>query len=269
MQKKGIIVGCDSKQEGFLLWWWNHYSLHNSYPVVFADFGMSQEAISWCKGKGTYLPVVFPSNLISEQKKISFQKKRAWEKRFGKGVLNIRLAWLKKPFAILQFPWDLGLWQDLDCQVRGNLEPLFHCFNFGIDLAAVRDCAQKLKVLLPGEILYNGGVVAFRKNAEILTHWVKNTTEFKDEFPSDQEVLSRAIFLRKPPFLELPPIYNCYNFSQPENNTVISHFCGRRGKIAIGENMNVSEKQYFITSMKNNGFFSQPSIEESFFFKKH
>jgi hypothetical protein len=252
MKKKGIIVGCDVNQEGFLLWWWNHYSLHNSYPVVFADFGMSKKAICWCKEKGTYLPLSLPSKLASAQKKVSIEKKEAWEDLYGKGVLDVRAAWLKKPFAILQFPWDLGLWLDLDCEIRENLDPLFHSFNFGIDLALVRDRVQDFGVLLPGEVLYNSGLVAFRKNAKILHHWIKTILHSKDEFPGDQDALSRAIFMHKPSFLELSSVYNWPNAWGYQDKAVIHHFCGGSGKLAILEQMNKSERQFFISSTKND-----------------
>lgn len=53
---KGILVGCDQNQEWLLSWWWDQYSAHNSYPVVFVDFGMSKTGVAWCNERGTCIP---------------------------------------------------------------------------------------------------------------------------------------------------------------------------------------------------------------------
>jgi hypothetical protein len=64
MSQSGIIVGCDANQEWLLPWWWDHYCKHNSYPVAFVDFGMSEAALAWCQEKGQCISLPPYSYLI-------------------------------------------------------------------------------------------------------------------------------------------------------------------------------------------------------------
>ena len=143
---------------------------------------------------------------------------------------------LKKPLAISQSPFALTLWLDLDCQILGSLEPLFHSLVFG-DIGLVREGDSirqydaKKGLLLPGEVNYNSGVVAIRKNAKILQRWVDLAKE--SSFLDDQYALARAIFLYKPALVDLPPIYNWPNEYGPSEHVIIRHFDGIHGKIDI------------------------------------
>ncbi len=222
---QGVIVGCDRNQEWLLSWWWDHYSKHNSYPVAFFDFGMSQQAANWCRQRGRCIELGADCPL----KTLSPTRKKSWEKRAGP-IWPFRSAWFKKPFAFLSCPFDLGCWIDLDCEIKGPLDPLFNCLAFGTEIALVRepenvqqnDLAHKL--ILPGEITYNSGVIAFRRGAGILSHWAELSLHSNDRFMSDQNALSRAIFLRRPQLLELPAIYN-WKKDQPINpQAVILHY---------------------------------------------
>ena len=228
---EGILVGCDRNQEWLLPWWWKHYSTHNDYPVAFADFGMSGEGIAWCMERGEYFQPSTP--LITPKQGIRPKVRAFWEERFGKNVWSVRASWLKKPFAVLEAPFTSGIWLDLDCQVKGVLDPLFHTLNLGVDLALVKDREQKLNFLLPGEINYSSGVVAFRQGTPILQQWVEITCSMQNELPSDQELLTRAIFIHKPALFELPAIYNWYHPWGKNEEAIIHHYCGGLGKIEI------------------------------------
>jgi len=231
--RSGIIVGCDSNQQWLLPWWWKHYSAHNSYPVAFVDFGMTQNGRSWCKEKGEYILLPPLDPLFSSMKPIPPSIKESWELRYGKKYWSSRCAWLKKPFALFQSPFDCGIWIDLDCQVKGTLEPIFHCLGFGTEFALSRDAEQHRPLLLPGEVHYNSGVIAFRKRTKILQQWREAIVAFKDLLPGDQEILSRAIFLHKPAVLELPFIYNWPKTFGANEHSIIDHFFGGQGKLDI------------------------------------
>ncbi len=223
---EGILVGCDRNQEWLLPWWWNHYRTHNHHPVAFIDFGLSKEALHWCEERGIVIALERDCYL----KEVPETHKEAWETRAGI-IWPFRSAWFKKPLAFLLSPFQYSCWIDLDCEIRGSLEPLFNYLHLGIDIALVpeleevqqRDLDQNW--ISPGEITYNSGVVAFRKGSPVLSSWAELSFEHNHQFMSDQNALSRAIFLNSPPLAELPRIYNWQKKNQPPNpHAVILHY---------------------------------------------
>lgn len=219
----GIIVGSDHKQEGFLSWWWSHYSKHNSYPVVFFDFGMTAPALNWCRERGTVIAVQ-----DVELKELSLERKEKWEKRWGEGVWISRSAWFKKAEAMLRAPFDLNCWLDLDCQVMGNLKPLFDSLKGDIALLRESEASQKKDqaqyYALPGEITYNSGVMVVRKNAPFLTHWAAVSKEENDRFLGDQNALSRVLYLHETPVTEWPPHFHWFRQYGPNPEALIIHY---------------------------------------------
>ncbi len=226
---RGIIVGSDHKQEWLLSWWWKHYSSHNSYPVVFMDFGLSEEGKLWCQERGQCIPV--PSFEIESENKVSFQNKEFWEARFGKSIWFCRSVWFRKPLALLLSPFDAGLWLDLDCQVNGPLEPLFNSLLFGSDIALARNDLTSNSS--SQEINYNSGVIAFKKDAPILHNWAEEALNRNAEYPTDQQALCRAIFIHKPSLVELPVSYNWQTALGPNSEALIYHYSDGTGKIEI------------------------------------
>jgi hypothetical protein len=239
MENAGIIVGCDQNQECLLPWWWHHYSKYNSYPVAFADFGMSSKAISWCLERGSVLTISEPSNF--GKKKIPRSNKSLWKKLYGEAIFFYRPAWFKKPLALLQSPFDVGLWLDLDCQVKANVDPIFRTLSFGAEIGVVpeptfvQDHHIQNGLILPGEVFYNSGVIVFRKNANILHHWKEELTNHQEQYVGDQDALSRAIFLYcpAPSSIQLPFEYNWLLWQGENSNSLIDHFTGRQGKEKI------------------------------------
>lgn len=222
---EGILVASDRNQEWLLPWWWDHYSKHNSYPVAFVDFGMSSNARQWCQTKGICVPLSAPP-----LQEVSSERKKQWETWAGSGIWSLRGAWFKKPFAFLQTPFPLTCWLDLDCEIRGSLAPLFHTLSLGADLALVKERGidqenrRVLDLLFPDESIYNSGVVAFRKEAPILRHWVNIAAEENHLFMGDQDVLSRAIYLHRPLLIELPSKYNWKSTWEENPDAVIIHY---------------------------------------------
>ena len=237
MEKQGVIVGCDRNQEWLLPWWWEHYSACNSYPVVFMDFEMSKQALDWCRDRGQCLKPPLP-NVASESDISSFKKER-WEARYGKGIWLSRSAWFKKPLALLHSPFSVGLWLDLDCQVNGLLEPFFNCLSFGAEIALVKeptfiqDFERQQGFLLPEEIHYNSGVIAFQQDAPILHQWVKEALDNNQSYVGDQQALCRTIFSRQPHLIELPLSYNWPRILGPNPQALIYHYTGGAGKLEI------------------------------------
>ena len=75
-KEKGILVGCDSKQEWLLEWWYERYSAENQFPVTFADFGMSEKAKAWCARHGELIEVNIDTSFLKPIKKISPRSKK-------------------------------------------------------------------------------------------------------------------------------------------------------------------------------------------------
>ncbi|MCP5505500.1 MAG: hypothetical protein H7A38_01280 [Chlamydiales bacterium] len=87
--KKGVMTGCNQTNENHLQSWLEHYSKHNSFPVTFCDFGMSESGRAFCEKNGTVL------------------------KATGKAS------------ALPLSPYDETIWTDINCEVNASLAPLF------------------------------------------------------------------------------------------------------------------------------------------------
>ncbi|MBS0627492.1 MAG: hypothetical protein JSS09_04705 [Verrucomicrobia bacterium] len=197
---------------------------------------MSKEALAGCQERGTCLTLRAFSRFLSSKDHLSDSLKTAWEERYGKGFWIRREAWFKKPFSLLLCPFSSGLWIDVDCQVKGSLEGIFHCMNFDVTLGVAKDRDLQSNFLTPKEIQYNSGVIAFKKDAPILKEWIETSLAMEHLLPGDQETLSRAISSFQPKMIELPSIYNWYRSYGPNENAIIHHFCGGPGKIEILNN---------------------------------
>lgn len=235
--EEGILVGCDSKLEWLLPWWWSFYSKHNTRPVAFADFGMSKFGIEWCKERGIY--VSFPLNKVEKP----IEAKAAWELLYGEQFWDFRSSWFQKPLACLNSPFNKTIWIDMDCRVEGDFSAFFNLLHFGVEIALLKEqegsqqTGQELGILERGEISYNSGVVGFIKNAPTIDLWAKLGST---HFPGDQQALSRSIHLLKPPLIELPEIYN-WSFTFPHNpQAIITHFHGPKGKMHILQELQVT-----------------------------
>ena len=243
---RGVLVGCDYKQEWLLPWWWDHYSKHNSFPVAFFDFGLSKEGRSWCKNKGLLIDLLSetiepPSSLLDE-KTITLL-----ELTYGKNLVTVlsslenpRSSWLKKPQALLKAPFSTNLWIDTDCEIKGSLAPLFSLLKKETDIAIARDPTQLLDSLLPEEVCYNSGVILFYKNAKFIEQTLQLLLQNGNKFAGDQNALSRAIYLHNPSLIELPQTFNFRFDLETTANVLIKHYSGSLGKIEILNNLPLS-----------------------------
>lgn len=258
---RGILVASTSHVEWLMPWWWYNYRAHNDLPVAFIDLGMSEDAKSWCQERGELICVDVPDALVFGKERVDPQVAEQWEKVIGSGVWDVRLKWFKKPFAFIRSPFSKTLWIDLDCEIRALLDPLFaHCDNdAGLGLAREPEALQKgyrsLQFTLPEEIAYNSGVVVYRKGAPFLSKWVEEVKERNHLYISDQEALSRVLYLEKPSFQELPAEYNWDRGLGPNPDAWIFHWHGQKGKQMIQEQM---------ANLSALGFvdFSQPFLQK-------
>ncbi len=228
-REKGVIVGCDIQQEWLLPWWWERYSEENNFPVLFVDFGMSQEARCWCEQRGNTISIDVDFSLSST----TYLRNCAntWKIFYESSSLpHLRNQWFKKPFACLASPFHRSVWIDLDCEVLQSIDPLFQQCNNADTIALVREYEDQHLPKLHPLVRYNGGVIAFNYGAEIIQQWAEDSIYRKDHFFGDDVLLSTLIFERKYAVCELPEIYN-WKFVWGLNiNAVIYHWLFAKGK---------------------------------------
>lgn len=238
---EGILVGSDATQEWMLPWWWKHYSCHNSYPVVFVDFGLSEEARLWCEERGQLLNLEhYP--LLKEREQLPPQCISQWENAYGTSFWKNRASWFKKPQALLMTPFEKTVWLDLDCEVRGPLASLF-LESMELGLVPEPSCAhaflRRFTLIEDNEVCYNSGVILYKHGSFFIQTWAEECFSRADYFWSDQNLLSRQLFESKTPVIALAPKYN-WRMSSGENAEAhIIHWAGDVGKEWIFYKMQV------------------------------
>lgn len=229
----GVVVGADQFQEWLLPWWWDNFIKHNSCPVTFVDFGLSLEKKNWCQERGELIALPFLDVLVKDKDEVEAERAEKWEDRYGEYFWDYRKAWFKKPLACLQSPYRRTLWLDLDCEILGPLTDLFNACGHPTGVALVKDAVSD-ESPFP---IYNSGVIAFQRNAPILTAWAEQSLERNGEFRGDQDLLSQIIFESGLAVCQLPAIYN-WNVAYGLNpSTVICHWIGDRGKHALRDQL--------------------------------
>jgi hypothetical protein len=215
----GIIVGIDQSQEWLLPWWWDHYRKHNRHSVAFIDFGMTVGKKDWCRERGELVPLFVADIFVKEREEIEPEILAHWEASYGKQFWPCRNAWFKKPLACLQSPFKRTIWVDLDCEIRGSLQPLFDCVNpHGI--ALFKEKARSV---------YNSGVIVFKHGLSLIEGWADQSFEKNHLFRGDQELLSHLIEEKNLEVSELPEQYNWSRMHDNDANAVIVHWHGEFG----------------------------------------
>lgn len=225
-----MICGCDQAQEWLLPWWWSRYREHNEFPVTFFDFGMSKEALSWCKERGRVMGIEWDPSVIVSRSGVDPVLVREWEEIYGWTLWNCRLSWFKKPQALLHSPYSRGIWVDLDCEILGSLAPLFTACEEKEQIALVREYPSEHLPKLSKGVKYNGGVIAFHREAPILQKWAKASLALNGSFMGDDPLLAHLIYEEQLDVGELPEAYNWRLVRGLNLNAVILHWVGSGGK---------------------------------------
>ncbi|MCE2983448.1 MAG: hypothetical protein LW832_07775 [Parachlamydia sp.] len=238
----GILIASDETLEWMLPWWWHHYAAQNTLPVAMIDFGLSPEALEWCKQRGKVIPFREPLDFLVPKERIAPELVLQWQALFhNKNFWKVRGFCLKKPLAMLKSPFERTIWTDVDCEIKKPLTPLFdYCeTKAGLSLAPQPDFAlqhyRAAGLLKPDEKTYNAGVVVFKKDSEVLFKWAEGVREQNACFPGDSDLLAQVIRQNGYTFQELPQIYN-WRMAQGGNpEAVIVHWVADRGKQHIRE----------------------------------
>jgi len=229
----GVIVGCTQNQEWLLPWWWMHYHLFNHLPVTFIDFGdMSAQAVKWCKKRGSLIHLDIPTDFIAGKDTVDPKLGDIWQ-AIHPEVWQMRLAWFKKPFALLQSPYQRTLWMDLDCQTRASVQPILDLCSSSSGIAMVEEPEAIINLdlrrglLLPGEKEYNSGVMVFDHGIPVIQTLARKAVEENRLFIGDQQMLGRILFTENYPVTAMPSTYNCRVDFGINPNALVLHWLGR------------------------------------------
>tara|TARA_B100000902_G_scaffold49825_1_gene56600 strand:+ start:1835 stop:2485 length:651 start_codon:yes stop_codon:yes gene_type:complete len=211
--EKVFLTGCDKSNEWMLPWWFENYRKHNTTPVIFGNFGISDTALV-----SDYVHAIIDLTKIKEQ------------------------GWFKKPKAMLNCPAKKTVWIDSDCQVLGNIENIFDLLEHN-KLNMVEDKPWTKRRGEKGS-WYNSGVVGYIGKPPILKRWAEWVKDNKTEV-GDQEVLYEKLDqLQKLTYINsLPNEYNWLRLQLEHDNQnswdkKIIHWTGYKGKERIKVMMN-------------------------------
>lgn len=236
----GVLTGSDALQEWMLPWWWERFRKFNPYKVAFADFGMSEQARNWCRQRGEVIPIQFPEGCLRSREDLPSEKIALWESIYNAERLwKSRKAWFMKSLAMVRTPFLRTIWIDLDCEVLGPLDEMFPACMKDPGIAAVVEPVQSIEkqvkfgLLKPGQKLYNTGVVVFKKGAQPILEWARESIEKNGDFPGNQTLLADLLWKEKWGIVELDPKYNWRMMNGPNPDAVIIHWVSTAGKNRI------------------------------------
>lgn len=206
---RAFVTGCDAQTEWMLKWFLKNYLKHNDTPIVFADFGVSDEMRSWIHQVSEF------SDLISIPK-------QQWN------------GWFLKPKTLQQIQINELCWIDTDVQILGDMSGIWKYVDEG-KLGMVQDKPWTKRT---GETWYNSGVIAIKGKPPILKTWVDQCA--KNPSRGDQETLHFMMqgFLSIVHISEIPNIYNwlriqVMNDGEDNPNKLAMHWTGLKGKHQI------------------------------------
>lgn len=207
MFDKAFLTGCDRNTEWMLHWWFSEYLKHNSTPVIFANFGVSDNMLSVVKNAFDHVITLKP---------------------------NKTAAWFLKPEAMFKASQlaKKVCWIDTDCHVLDDISGVFE-YTSPNKLSMVEDKPWSSR---RGSKWHNSGVVAFEGKPPILEEWMLQTKINPKD--GDQEVLHMMLGndpLRRYTYIEdLPNEYNWLRLqiidAQDTVNKKVMHWTGYKGK---------------------------------------
>ena len=207
--ERGIICGCDAAQEWLLPWWWARYSLYNSYPVLFCDFGLSKKARAWCQERGQVISIPWDEKWIKSREEVPLALQKIWMKwNKTEKYWGYRPSLFKKPFAMLESPFITTIWLDIDCEVLTSLDDLFSFCTPETPLGLSEWYDKLYSQQFSCPIVHNGGVVVFRHGIDIFSKQAAFILEWNHQFYAEDNVLSFLIFQTDFPIFTLEKEWN-------------------------------------------------------------
>jgi hypothetical protein len=203
---KAFLTGCDENQVWMLKWFVENYKKYNSTPLIFSNFGVSDESLEWCKDN--FHAIIDMSKTREE-------------------------GWFKKPKSMLACPSKQTVWVDVDCEIIDNIEGVFN------KLVSDKLCMVEDKpwTRRRQEKWYNSGVVGFIDKPMILHQWCKMVQD--QPTVGDQETLHMMLnpITQLTYIQDLPNEYNVLRIQVDVDNyrgkKKIIHWTGKKGKDKI------------------------------------
>ena len=205
---QAFITGCDEGHAWMLPWFVKNYKRHNSTPLIFSDFGVSEKTLEYVRRE---------FHCVLDMTKVK------------------EAGWFKKPRSMLYAPAKKTVWIDTDCEILDNIEDIFNKLVPN-KLAMVEDKPWSKR---RGELWHNSGIVGFIGKPIILHNWCQKVHD--DPLVGDQEVLhsmvrkdslSRQIYIE-----DLPNEYNWLRLQLDQGHDSkrkkIMHWTGNKGKDKI------------------------------------
>ncbi len=161
---RAVYTLSDGNYDTLLPWWYENLSRHNDLPVVVFDLGVSEEIKRWAGHRIRFvkiprLPVDPPHGSVV------------------------------KPFALVAANAERGLFLDLDCEVRGDLAPLFAAHGRGLSLERDPVPTGQFKEQFTASY-YNTGVIGFGGVEPLIRFWAIKSGTLLSTARSDREVLN-------------------------------------------------------------------------------
>ena len=210
--KKAFVTGCDANTEWMLPWFMRRYKQFNKMPIMFADFGISEEAMKY----------------VDEHFDLIINMKTVVDK-----------GWFKKPKTMINASKhsEYTCWIDTDFEILDELESVFNYVEpHRIAMVEDKPWTKRRSPNLP---YYNSGIVAFHECPQILHQWAWHVE--KNPQVGDQETLhamwdsplSQRIYIT-----DIPNEYNWLRLQLEHDNQNSSrkkaiHWTGQKGKDRI------------------------------------
>tara|TARA_Y100000385_G_C12953677_1_gene576619 strand:+ start:182 stop:832 length:651 start_codon:yes stop_codon:yes gene_type:complete len=208
---KAVLVGSDANTEWMLPWFVENFKKYNDTHLSIVDFGMTEEAQKWCE-----------TNVDS----------------LGDMRVETPHAWFLKPFAMANSPFKKTIWLDIDCEILGDVSPIFSkIVPDKLSMVVDRPWSKRFNTTM-----YNSGVVAFEGRPKILELWCERIKSKPGR--GDQETLHEMLDPLQQ-MMHINEIENKWNVLRLQhiegpkvNDTVINHWTGMKGKEHIRSLMN-------------------------------
>jgi len=200
-----FLTGCDAKTEWMLGWFLKNFNLHNKLPIVFANFGVSEQGLNQASSCASTIDM-----------------------RATGGT-----GWFKKPQAMIEASKLARrvCWIDTDCHVLADLSGVFD-FVEPNKLAMAEDAPWSKR---RQETWHNTGVVAFEDRPPILDQWFNAVKA--NPVVGDQEILHEILKkdLRRQIYTtSLPQDYNWLRLMLQDGvdnkKKKVMHWTGAKGK---------------------------------------
>ena len=208
---KAVLVGSDANTEWMLPWFVENFKKHNDTHLSIVDFGMTEEAQKWCE-----------TNVDS----------------LGDMRVETPHAWFLKPFAMANSPFKKTIWLDIDCEILGDVSPIFSkIVPDKLSMVVDRPWSKRFNTTM-----YNSGVVAFEGRPKILELRCERIKSKPGR--GDQETLHEMLDpLQQMMYInEIENKWNVLRLQHIEgpkvNDTVVNHWTGMKGKEYIRSLMN-------------------------------